>query len=284
MKPAHAPDVLDALGQALPLPHARAAEPGPAGALGAALRENAPPPPAVAERLLSRVRGQRAANAPMVTCRRPLQQTVAEAWGPGVQARHLHGGSWLLELAPGARLNKHSPGALELLVLAGQLLLDAGLALEAGGHALLPPGTALGAGGSTPLRLYWREHGADGPFHAPAAPLLQTPQAWQPLREGVEICPFYGEGAAVSLLARFQAGGRVPGHPHGLDEECLMVEGELFLAELLLPEGGFQFAPAGSLHGDLFADAPCLLFFHGAIDPAAIDNAHRQSQGWPALG
>ncbi|WP_374432585.1 cupin domain-containing protein [Inhella sp.] len=284
MKPAHTPDVLDALGQALPLPHARAAEPGPAGALGAALRESSPVPPALGARLLERVRGQRAANAPMLTRRRPLHQGQAEAWAEGVQAHPLHGGSWLLELAPGARLNGRGSGALELLVLAGSLDLEDGQALHACGHALLPPGTPLRAGSAGPLRLYWREHGAAGPFHAPAVPQLHTPQAWQPLRPGVEICPLHGEGAAVSLLARFAAGGRVPGHPHGLDEECLMVEGELFLDDLLLPEGGFQFAPAGSLHGDLFADAPCLLFFHGAIDPAAVDNEHRQTQGWPALG
>lgn len=63
-----------------------------------------------------------------------------------------------------------------------------------------------------------------------------------------------------------------------------MVEGDLFLGDLLLREGEFQFAPQGSQHGDLFADSPCLLFFHGAVDAAAVDNAHREAQGWPALG
>jgi len=281
MKPAHAPDALDALGQALPLPHARAAEPGPAGALAAALLESTPPPPALAGRLLARVRAQRTAQEPMRTQRHPLQQTAAEAWGPGVQARRLHGHSWLVDLAADARIPGHPmDGALELLVLAGEVHFHDGRRLGACGHALVPGLPGFRAEGST--RLYWREH-RSGPFSAPGQALLQTPQAWQPLREGVEICPLYGEGAAVSLLARFAAGGRVPAHPHGLDEECLMVQGELFLADVLLPEGGFQYAPAGSQHGELVADAPCLLFFHGAIDPAAIDNPFRQAQGWPAL-
>jgi ChrR Cupin-like domain len=106
---------------------------------------------------------------------------------------------------------------------------------------------------------------------------------WQPLREGVELRPLHRQGEAITALARFQGGARVPAHPHGIDEECLMVEGDLFLGDVLLPEGGFQFAPGGSAHGELFADMPCLLYFHGAIDPHAVDNGHRVRLGYAAL-
>lgn len=40
-----------------------------------------------------------------------------------------------------------------------------------------------------------------------------------------------------------------------------MVEGELFLGDVMLREEEFQFAPAGSEHGELFSDVGCLLFF-----------------------
>lgn len=272
----------DALGEALPLPHARAADPSPAAELTLALASAVQAPTAaLGRRLAARVAASRQAHAAMVTRRQPRQRLPAQTWAPGVQAWPLHGQSWLLELAADARVTAPLNGALELLVLAGTLQVGDD-ALAACGHALLPAGTPLRAG-AEPARLYLRGH-QPGPFSAPAQPLLHPTPTWQPLRAGVDICPLYGEGAALSMLARLQPGARVPAHPHGIDEECLMVEGDLFLGDLLLREGEFQFAPQGSQHGDLFADSPCLLFFHGAVDAAAVDNAHREAQGWPALG
>ena len=60
-------------------------------------------------------------------------------------------------------------------------------------------------------------------------------------------------------------------HGHGLTDQCLKVEGELFLGDVLLREGEFQFTPVGTEHGELFFDVGCLLFFSGAIDLAAVD-------------
>ncbi|MBH9553061.1 cupin domain-containing protein [Inhella gelatinilytica] len=277
-----APLPTDALSEAPPHAHARAPEPGPAAELLLALAsEGLPPPLGLSERLSARIAAQRAANAPLVTLHQPLQRRSLQPWGPGVRACALHGNSWLVEAEAGSALP--APTApLELLVLAGSVAVAGQpLSLSTAGYALLPAGQALTALGA--VRLYWREHRA-GPFSAPDQALLRTPQDWQPLRDGVSICPLHGEGAAVSLLARLQPGARVPAHPHGIDEECLMVEGDLFLGDVLLREGEYQFAPAGSQHGDLFADAPCLLFFHGAIEAAAIDNPHRVSLGWPPLG
>ena len=112
-----------------------------------------------------------------------------------------------------------------------------------------------------------------------------TAGTWRPTayQNGRELALVSLQVEGNGALARFAAGGRVPAHPHCIDEECLMVEGELFLGDVLLREGGFQRAPGGTAHGELFADSPCLLFFHGAIDPAAVDNAHRAQQGFPAL-
>ncbi|MBB5204568.1 hypothetical protein HNQ51_001882 [Inhella inkyongensis] len=280
----------DALGEALPLAHARAPQPGEAAPLIQAL--SAPltsgPSAALGERLRLRVAASHAAQAGLLTRRRP-QSAAAQSWGAGLRAWPLREQSWVVELDPLAVLSLAQPGdnALELLVLAGQgqFGTDADAqALRASHHLLLTESQApLLQAGATGLRLYLRRHGPQGPFRAPQQAQVQAPQAWQPLRPGVEICPLHAEGQAISLLARLDSGGRVPAHPHGVDEECLMVEGELFLGDLLLREGEYQFAPAGSQHGELFADAPCLLFFHGAIDAAAIDNPYRQAQGWPPL-
>lgn len=277
----------DALGDVLPQAHARAAAPGENADLTVALSTPVSGDDvrlqALGQRLAARVAANAQANAAFLTLRKPLQAQAAQVWGPGLRAWPLRGGSWIVEAEAGVELTPPAAaGALELLVLVGQMRVG-DQSLAACAHALLPADAKVQAGAQGLLRVYLRRHGQAGPFQAPAQALLNPAPSWQPLREGVDISPLYGEGAAVSLLARFAPGGRVPGHPHGIDEECLMVDGDLFLGDLLLREGEFQFAPSGSQHGELFADAPCLLFFHGAIDAAAIDNGYRQGQGWPAL-
>lgn len=268
----------DALGEALPDPLRRAGEPGDGADLLLALSaQTRSPPAALGARLAARVAASRAASADLHTLRWP-QREAAQALADGVQARPLSACSQLLSWQAGARWTLPA-GTQELLLLDGELELD-GRRLGRLQHALLSGGQAVRAASAG--RAYLRSH-ADGPFSADQALQLSAVDGWQPLREGVEICPLQAGGGAVSLLARFAAGASVPAHPHGIAEECLMVEGELFLGDLLLPEGGFQRAPAGTAHGALVADAPCLLFFHGAIDAAAIDNAHRAQLGWPAL-
>ncbi len=278
------PPMKDALNEALPPAHARAPEPGDAAALVRALSQDGiAPPPQLGERLMARVRAHAQANATLHTRRHPLREPAQTL--PGCRAWPLAAHSRLVELDAGALLPDDGHSSRELLLLSGSLLGPQGERLQAQDYALAAPGSMLRA--EQRSRLYLRAHGADGPFHS-SAPLhlmrsRQADAGWQPLREGVSLLPLYAEGEALSLLARFEAGARVPAHPHGIDEECLMVEGELFLGDVLLPEGGFQLAPGGTQHGELFADAPCLLFFHGAIDPQAVDNAFRLQRGYPAL-
>lgn len=274
----------DALNENLPLPHGRAPQPGEAAELLAALSEDgATPPPALGQRLLQRVQAHARANAALHTRRHPLREPAQTL--PGGRAWPLSAHSRLLELEAGALLPDDGRSLRELLLLSGALQGPQGEGLQAQDYALAPAGLPLRAAQAT--RLYLREHGAEGPFHAVtqlhSVHSTRPDAPWQPLREGVSLLPLYAEAGAVSLLARFEAGARVPAHPHGLDEECLMVEGELFLGDVLLPEGGFQLAPGGTQHGELFADAPCLLFFHGAIDPQAVDNGYRAQRGYPAL-
>ena len=54
-------------------------------------------------------------------------------------------------------------------------------------------------------------------------------------------------------------------HGHRRDEECLMLEGELFLDDLLLRRGDYQIAPAGTEHGAVLAETGVLLFAHGDV-------------------
>ena len=259
---------------------------------------------ALRQRLLARVAQSAAASAGMTT--RRLAGAVWHDLAPGVRLYPQHqdeqGQSSLIELAPGAAwapgedaVQLHGGGAAvhEILVLRGEMRL--GVAelgspmLAAQDYQLIglsnPWSAAAELSSSQGALLFWRsskalantnEFGHTAASHRVAA----GAQGWEPLRQGVNIKPLHMVGERISMLVRFEPGATVPAHPHGLGEECLMLEGDLFLGDVLLREGEFQYAPAGSGHGEPFSDVGCLLFFCGAIDPAAPDPALRAA--WAA--
>jgi anti-sigma factor ChrR (cupin superfamily) len=75
------------------------------------------------------------------------------------------------------------------------------------------------------------------------------------------------------MLARFEPGARIATHGHGLNEDCVMIDGDLFLGDVLLRKGDYQLAPAGTEHQSLVSDHGATLFFHGAIDTRLHDEA-----------
>jgi hypothetical protein len=256
---------------------------------------------ALRKRLLDRVAHSAAVNKDFETVR--LNDGEWRELSPGVRARTQHvdsaGQATVIELSagavwwPGKTLGFHAREGVtqedgarsavhEFLVLSGELQVEASalgspkmseqdyqlIGLEAPWLDQVVLTSVSGAS------LYWHssvagvgEYGDTQASHRVAA----SHGEWEPLREGVSIKPLHAVGERISMLVRFQPGARVPAHGHGLTEKCLMVAGELFLGDVLLREGEFQFAPAGSGHGELFSDVGCLLFFSGAIDPAAVD-------------
>lgn len=91
--------------------------------------------------------------------------------------------------------------------------------------------------------------------------------AWIASGPGVRVCLLSGDALVVSMLVRFEAGAGVNDHHHALDEDCLVLEGEMFLGDMLLQPGDYQLAPAGGGHFGEFSDVGVLFFFHGALDP-----------------
>lgn len=235
-------------------------------------------------KLLARVARSAAANRPFVTTRVHDGEWVTLA--PGVQQRHLHADdaaqSSLLQWRADAACSLPATGqAHECLVLQGEVHVN-GHTLHAQDYLLCPPQEnehdPLRLQARAGTRLYWRriEPGAEA-FGRTAMPHLAraNDMAWEPLRRGVQIKPLYAEGERISMLVQFEPGASVPAHGHGHGEECLMVAGDLFLGDVLLCQGDFQFAPRGTGHGELQSDVGCVLYFHGAIDPAVVDPSVR---------
>jgi anti-sigma factor ChrR (cupin superfamily) len=68
-------------------------------------------------------------------------------------------------------------------------------------------------------------------------------------KPGIRRRLLWQAGNACADLARAQLGAAVPAHSHRNDEECFMIEGELFTGDILVREGELQLAPVGLKHG-----------------------------------
>jgi quercetin dioxygenase-like cupin family protein len=90
---------------------------------------------------------------------------------------------------------------------------------------------------------------------------------WHASTDGVDVLPLRGDADVVSMLVRFAAGASVANHRHALDEDCLVLQGEMFLGDILLRAGDYQLAPAGGTHFGETSDVGVPFFFHGALDP-----------------
>jgi hypothetical protein len=228
----------------------------------------------VRKRLLGRVADSAARHRGMVTVRR--HHAPVQAPAERVQLRWLYEADAarprrrgepqrlaLLALQPGARIDAGLGLALrhsEWLVVSGSVTLD-GIALDTLDHhgraATACEPMLASAGGAT---LYLRDNG-DEP--SPAGTSRERQAQWEPFAPGIRRRLLWQAGEACAFIARAQAGAAVPPHDHLHDEECLMLEGELFAGDILLREGELQIAPAARHHGLVQAATDCLVYIRG---------------------
>lgn len=203
---------------------------------------------------------RRHAEAPMQAEAEGVQMAVlyeagAERTRPG-EPRRVR----LVALAPHAQW-QHAGGIgrSEWLVMRGQACVG-GHWLEAHDF-LLGPGGSLQAGEGGALLLL-RE--AD----TPAAPVLQRAgeAPWAAFAPGIRRRVMWQQAGEAAMLYRTEPDAAVPRHAHGHDEECLMLEGDLFLDDVLLRPLDYQLAPAGSGHAGVFTDTGVLLYAHGDLE------------------
>lgn len=110
-------------------------------------------------------------------------------------------------------------------------------------------------------------------WSVPAAPLQCVDverRRWRDGFEGVQTLALWGMPDIVSTLVRFAPGAGVPDHRHAVHEDCLMLEGSMFLGDIVLRAGDYQLAPAGGGHFGEMSDVGCTFFFHGALDPVLV--------------
>ncbi|WP_232470725.1 MULTISPECIES: cupin domain-containing protein [Methylococcus] len=235
-------------------------------------------------RLMDRIARSVADQAGLLTVR--LKDGAWQTLRRGVRFKPLWtgpaGSSVLIEFAPGALLPAHRHSWTEEgIVLRGGLQmgsldlgpLDYHLSPAGSRHASIRSrqgalaylrGTSLGRKSSVLRELIGGLLPVTGP--APTTVFADNKEGWVEVAEGVMKKDLCSDGILASRFYRLAPGAKVPAHSHLQDEECMMLEGEVFLGDILLRAGEYQLAPVGTRHGEVFSDVGATLFVRGARD------------------
>jgi anti-sigma factor ChrR (cupin superfamily) len=87
---------------------------------------------------------------------------------------------------------------------------------------------------------------------------------WTELVPGVRMKRLHRDGVARSYLLRLEPGAALPEHRHEGDEECIVLEGEVFLGDVRVAAGDFHVARGGTTHAKLSSANGALLFIRNA--------------------
>lgn len=73
------------------------------------------------------------------------------------------------------------------------------------------------------------------------------------------------DSEVITYLAKLSPGFEMPSHDHTHDEECLILEGEMCLGNLVLKSGDYHFAAKGAHHGRLYTNTGATVLLKGAL-------------------
>ncbi len=74
------------------------------------------------------------------------------------------------------------------------------------------------------------------------------------------------EKETSTFLLKVAPGGKIPAHDHPHDEECFLVEGEIWLGGELMQAGDYQLAPKGMPHGGGYSETGCVLMIRAQTE------------------
>jgi quercetin dioxygenase-like cupin family protein len=233
------------------------------------------------KRLENRIQASIAKHAGLRTVR--FREGVWRDLVSGIRYKPLwespQGNSVLVEFAPGASLPLHRHNYLEEgIVLKGGLQLD-GLELTQFDYHVSPAGSRHGRIRSKQGALAYLRGSSVGqgwPMfkevlggllpknHNTGESILTNDGDWIEVQEGLFQKDLWTDGTGASRFFRLEPGTCIEGHYHPLDEECMMLGGDIFLGDILIQEGDYHLAPAGSEHLEIYTDTGALLFVRGA--------------------
>lgn len=96
------------------------------------------------------------------------------------------------------------------------------------------------------------------------------PTGWQPFGPGLQLKVLHEAGGLMSYLVRLAPGASLPAHRHPVDEECVVLEGEVRIGTLRVASGGFHLGRQGLPHDRLHSDTGAVIFLRGAVPDASL--------------
>jgi anti-sigma factor ChrR (cupin superfamily) len=96
-----------------------------------------------------------------------------------------------------------------------------------------------------------------------------TDMQWVTVGPGVEVKVLRAdrERNDQTVLIRMQPGAVVVGHRHTQEEECLILEGEVFIGDYRLAQGDMHVARPGAVHAPIRAPHGALLMIRSEMPP-----------------
>jgi quercetin dioxygenase-like cupin family protein len=128
---------------------------------------------------------------------------------------------------------------------------------------------APGAGARIKARVFERIGGAEHGQARPGFIDVLSDAGWKVLAPGVQMKVLFEDSAARSWMVRLQPGSELPPHEHDEgQEECLVLEGDVWLDDRKYGPGDYQLAQRGTWHGRVRSEHGCLLFLRSQLAPA----------------
>lgn len=87
---------------------------------------------------------------------------------------------------------------------------------------------------------------------------------WINIAEGVTLKLLHKTSQGKSFLIKMAENAKISTHEHVLDEESFVLDGEVTLDGVLCRKGDYHFAPAGSVHQEIYTSCGCTLLIRGA--------------------
>ncbi|MDQ3024999.1 MAG: cupin domain-containing protein [Pseudomonadota bacterium] len=95
---------------------------------------------------------------------------------------------------------------------------------------------------------------------------------WSVSFPGFATKELHDDGKTRTWLARLDPGARIPHHVHSGDEECLVLEGTVFIAGQRMEAGDYQVARTGTVHEEIRSPTGCVLLLRSPSPQRARRN------------
>ena len=84
------------------------------------------------------------------------------------------------------------------------------------------------------------------------------------------------DGSSMSYLLKLEPGAFLVPHKHHIDEECVVLEGEVMIGEERVGPGTYHLAPRGMVHQPIRSEHGAILFIRGK-EPSWRDTAVKET-------